>query len=411
MYKVITILGTISKTTKKPIYNFSKDLSKTYKLKKHSYTNMFTLLIDNFSDVLAIYTKKAKDIQEEVLKDEELMYKFNSDFYIKDENDLDMAFKVINEAIDKVDDEFIIDLSHGFRHLPILAIISLLSQNIQNPTRIKNIFFAKEIIKFKEYEIIDLKELLDIANLSFILENFNQNYTITKIEFSNPIYNILADGLENLSHNILSNGIQNLYKENLLLETKNTLLQISKNKYFDCFKVNMDNTISYIDYLLSLEKELIYIRLLKISKDFAQKGYMLNAITCLYEAAGYYSVAIIRHSSKEVSNNLYKFISKKSKNTNYLVTNFCMSFIKNCSANRGNKNINKVLSSDFDRQIKNYLKNLKNYKNIQNLYKDLDKLRNNLAHANSGDIIKNPHKKYENLSAKFEELILENKNV
>ena len=83
MYKVITILGTISKTTKKPIYNFSKDLSKTYKLKKHSYTNMFTLLIDNFSDVLAIYTKKAKDIQEEVLKDEELMYKFNSDFYIK----------------------------------------------------------------------------------------------------------------------------------------------------------------------------------------------------------------------------------------------------------------------------------------------------------------------------------------
>lgn len=54
---------------------------------------------------------------------------------------------------------------------------------------------------------------------------------------------------------------------------------------------------------------------------------------------------------------------------------------------------------------------MKNYKNIQNLYKDLDKLRNNLAHANSGDIIKNPHKKYENLSAKFEELILENKNV
>lgn len=72
------------------------------------------------------------------------------------------------------------------------------------------------MVKFKKYEIIDLKELLDIANLSFILENFNQNYTLTKIDFQNEAYNILANALENLSHNILSNSVQNLYKEGLL---------------------------------------------------------------------------------------------------------------------------------------------------------------------------------------------------
>lgn len=124
--KVITILGTISSGD--AMYSYSKDLSKRYTLKKDSYINMFPLLLENFSEVIAIYTNEARKKQKEVLKELNLTYKFNSKFHIVDENDFDMAFKVINEAVDKVDDEFIVDLSHGFRHLPILAIISLLSK-------------------------------------------------------------------------------------------------------------------------------------------------------------------------------------------------------------------------------------------------------------------------------------------
>lgn len=401
--KVITILGTIS--AGKAEYFYSKDLAKNYTLKEKYYTNMFPLLLENFSEVIAIYTNEAKTKQKDVLKELNLTYKFSSKFHIVDENDFDMAFKVINEAIDKVDDEFIVDLSHGFRHLPILAIISLLSQNLQNSKKIKHIFFAKEIVKFKKYEIIDLKELLDIANLSFILENFNQNYTLTKIDFQNEAYNILANGLENLSHNILSNSIQNLYKEWVLKQTLISLDKISKNSYFNCFLANIQNTTSYLNYLLSLENKPPHIRLFEISKDLANKGYLLNATTIFYEAAGIYSIKIISNSSLKVRDIFYKFSTSKHKNKEYLLSNFCFSFIRNGSLNRSNKNFNKVLSSKFDNDIKKYLTSNPNYPKIKALYKELDSFRNNLAHANSGEVIKDPFETLNKLLDKFSFII------
>ncbi|MSN96878.1 CRISPR-associated DxTHG motif protein [Campylobacter sp. FMV-PI01] len=366
---------------------------------------MFPLLLENFDEVVAIYTKEAKNKQEEVIKNEGLTYKFNSKYFISNENDFDMAFKVINRAIDESNEDFIVDLSHGFRHLPILAIISILSQNLQNSIKIKHIFFAKEIIKFKEYEIIDLKEFLDIANLSFILENFNQNYTLTKIEFKNEAYNALAKGLENLSHNILSNSIQNLYKEKLLKSTLNSLEQISKNELFDCFSSNIDNTINHLNYLLSLEKDPTYIRLYKFSKDLASKGYILNATTIFYEAAGIYSIQVVSNSSSEVKRLLQKFYKSETRNKDYLLSNFCYSFIKNGQVNRKNKRIEKVLSYKFDKAIRDYLNLKPNYKKLKRFYKDLDSFRNNLAHANSGEIIEDPYEKLNSFLESFGKFI------
>lgn len=401
--KVITILGMLSEDKAK--YYYSAYLAKNYKLKSQNYTNMFPLLLENFDEVLAIYTKEAKFKQQSVLESENLTYEFNPKFHILDENDFDMAFKVINEAIDETDDEFIVDLSHGFRHLPILAIISILSQNLQNSKKIKHIFFAKEIIKFKEYEIIDLKEFLDIANLSFILENFNQNYTLTKIEFKNEAYNILADGLENLSHNILSNSIQNLYKEKLLKSTLNSLKQISNNPYFNCFSANIKNTINYINYLLNLEKYPLHIRLFEISKDLANKGYLLNATTIFYEAAGIYSIQVVLNSSSEVKKLLQKFYKSDIRNKDYLLSNFCYNFIKNGQVDRRNKRIDKVLSYQFDKEIRTYLNLKPNYPKLKKLYKDLDSFRNNLAHANSGEIIQNPYEKLNSFLESFGKFI------
>lgn len=367
---------------------------------------MFPLLLDNFDEVLAIYTSEAKRKQKEVLKSENLSYNFNTKFHIIDENDFDMTFKTINEAIDEAKDDFIVDLSHGFRHLPILAIISLLSQNLQNSRKIKHIFFAKEIVKFEKYEIIDLKEFLDIANLSFILENFNQNYTLTKIEFQNEAYNILANGLENLSHSILSNSIQNLYEEGLLQDALNSLEQISKNPYFNCFLANIENTISYIKFLLSLKEQPKHIWLFEISKDLSKKGYILNAITILYEAAGIYSIKIISSSSDLVKIELEKFMKSHQKNKNYLISNFCFNFVKNCNVNIQNKRTSKVLEPKFYDDIKKYLKTYKKYKKIQKFYKEIDIFRNNLAHANSGEVIKNPYEKFNDLLDKFDEFIV-----
>lgn len=148
-----------------------------------------------------------------------------------------------------------------------------------------------------------------------------------------------------------------------------------------------------------------YIKSFEISKDLANKGYLLNATTIFYEAAGIYSNKIISNSSLKVRDILYKFSTSKHKNKEYLLSNFCFSFIRKGSLNRNNKNFDKVLSSKFDDDIKKYLNSKPNYPKIKALYKQLDSFRNNLAHTNSGEIIKNPYEKLNKLLCKFSIII------
>jgi len=45
-----------------------------------------------------------------------------------------------NELIEQYD-KVIIDVSHGFRHFPILAVVNLILQNIKNPEKIWNYYY------------------------------------------------------------------------------------------------------------------------------------------------------------------------------------------------------------------------------------------------------------------------------
>ena len=114
---------------------------------------------------------------------------------ISDEKDYDIVFKQINELLNDYD-EVIIDVSHGFRHLPILMTINLIVQNIVNSKKITSILFAKEIVKFKEYEMIDLVGYLDLSNIAFTLARFSENYTVSRnIHFRDKTYQELVDSL------------------------------------------------------------------------------------------------------------------------------------------------------------------------------------------------------------------------
>ena len=171
--KVVTILGigrAKEKFEDRPIYRYDDKLGSFYSLKKQRYTNMLPLLIDNFGEqnIMSIFTKDAKDTNIEVLKKEfdiEYCEFFKDENFIDGDKDFYKIFRIINDAISD-EDEYIIDLTHGFRHIPILATISLISQSLSDTNKIKHIFFAKEIINQKEYEIIDLKEYLELANMS-----------------------------------------------------------------------------------------------------------------------------------------------------------------------------------------------------------------------------------------------------
>ena len=146
--KVVTILGLVKEGEKIPIYRYGDRLKDSYSLKRERYVNMLPLLIDNFGvqDVVPIFTLPAKDVQTKVLE-KELQNKHNEIFkdknFIDDENDFYSILRIIND-VTSGNEEYIIDLTHGFRHIPILATISLISQSLNNTDKSSIYFLQKK---------------------------------------------------------------------------------------------------------------------------------------------------------------------------------------------------------------------------------------------------------------------------
>lgn len=409
--KIFTVLGTlcIKEEEKWAKYSYDENLRKEYSLKRGNYTNMFPLLVDNFGakNVFSIYTDTAKEKQEKTLSyefEEDFAYGFNKEYHIDDEKDFYKTFKILNKAIDiSKEEDVILDLTHSFRHIPILATIALISRNLQGRKNIKHIFFAKEVVRQKEYEIIDLKEYLEIANLSIMLENFSDNYTLTSnTEFENEDYQELTEDLRDVSNAILANSIKRLYEANLLQKTKSSLEKISKEEAFLGYKSSFNKTIKHIDKLLKLEKLSSYERLYEMSKLMNEKGYLLNAITLIHEAVGFYCVEGLKNISPEIKSSFDDFLKTNDKRKNYLLSSFSMAMVQNKGHVRRGDDENKILKKRYDSKIKSYLKSILEIKKFIKYIKEVKSFRNNLTHANSSDRIENSKSTLAGIQTRFE---------
>ena len=197
---VITILGTEGALYNKKLDRY-EDMSMknrasyNFNNKKLVYHNTFPLLIEFYSneyDIVAIYTKESKQAQESILQQYDIEYNFDNKYYIANPNDNKRFFSIVNSII-KGYDKVIFDVSHGFRHLPLLALISLIVENIENSDKIQNIFFAQEKEAFKQYKLIDLKEYLTISNLALVLRSFLSTYKVPDVDLDEKLYYYLKD--------------------------------------------------------------------------------------------------------------------------------------------------------------------------------------------------------------------------
>jgi len=418
---------------------------------------MLTLLVDNFDDytIVPIFTQKAKDSQTEVLKDEKIYgLKFDNGFLIEDENLYDEVFKTLNDALSNTNyDELVVDLTHGFRHLPILAIISLIIQNIKNPDKIKHILFAKEMPSHKEYEIIDLRDYLGLAKLSFVLANFNKNYTVgNKLTFNDQNYQELVDNLRIISSHILGNSIQALMDgDNSLISE--TIIQfkalMDNDENIKNFSTQINEIIEHLEEIEKLKDEINYIKLFKLSQVMSIREYLLNSITLLNESIGLYCAKRIENISDEIKNHISTYLNNSDSNL-YELAHQSKNIIKNeknfagdylfepnkdkltsgqkTSLQKKKKKLKEKISSDVlqkikeagfkielsaidtkkDRTIKNkiisHLKDQDNSKLIA-LIIDAEKLRNNLAHGNSSEKIGNVKAEVSRLLKEFESFL------
>ncbi len=395
---VITILGTISKPREgqeKAEYFLSDSLKKDFSLKKDKYTNMLPLLVDNLQDtygtIECIYTEDAKKTQSEVLKYENLNFKIeDKGFYISNtDGDIEAQYSFFleknNEIIEKYD-RVIIDVSHGFRHLPILATVNMIMQNIKDPEKIEYIFFAKEIKKFTKYEIIDLKEYLDLASLSFLIKNFSDNYTISSnIKIINPIHKELVEDLSNFSKDIMALSANNLF--------------FNSYPKLDKTLEKMQNDLLLKDDIKLLRKELEifkyrehkrYKLYYKLAKNLTQKDYLLQSVALIAEAKGFYVKSSFKSISKKIKKYFEKIeekiekgqkFNKNDKYTYYQLNQECKKIYSHryeYLISEKNKNFKYITNNSIIKEIKNSIGFNKKFKDF--IWHDL---RNQLVHANS----------------------------
>jgi CRISPR-associated dxthg motif protein len=399
--KVITILGLVSKNKEVgiPIYRYDDKLKGSFSLKRERYINMFSLLIDNFGaqNIVPIFTQLAKKIQIGVLKEEfqnEYNEIFNDRNFIDGEKDFYKILRIINDATSD-DDKYIIDLTHGFRHIPVLATISLISKSLSNTEKIKHIFFAKEIELKKEYEIIDLKEYLELANMSYVLETFNHNYTVSLVsKFKNKNFCNLISRLSTISNHILSNSLKALNKDvDKILSDIDFIL---KNEQIETFKGSLEDIQRHIRELQDIGKEKDSIKFYRMSKILNSKGYLLNAITLLFEAIGYYCAESFERFGDDIKAHINNFKNSRKFNA-YDLTHESRTIVKKMGLRNGAY----LTSIAVHDNIQKKLESIKTLGAFRDFIKDAEKLRNNLAHGNANERIEDSKQELSRLLDKY----------
>ena len=383
------------------------------------FFNTLPLLVEYFLDrkIIPIYTKESKYFNADVLKHANIdSVTFDDNLsLIEDDKDFKNILKKIDSVLNICDD-VIVDLTHGFRHLPLLMLIDLIMHNIKNKNKIQKILFAKEIVKHTpkekgEYEIIDLKEYLDLANLSFIITNFKDNYTISSnIRVSNKNYQNLLNAMGEFSRDLLALSMQHFFHESLP-KLKKAIEEINHEFILRNDLEDLKEHLKVFEFNGQKKYEIYF----NSAKEFMKKNYLLQSVNILHEAKLFYLKTSIKNKNewnKELISKIEDVIEKcrDNKYNTYKLLKDCQFLYctkeENLKKNKDSKK--KALEIiELDDAIKLKASIIYNQDFANLLY---DSLRNNLAHANSEKAIENVKNELSKNIVKFEELCIK-KNI
>ena len=363
--------------------------------KSQEFFNTLPLLADKFGaeNIVPIYTTDAMEFNEAVMAHyANFRINFNDSYKITDEKNFEALFEIFERVIDDLIKsgvgKIVFDVTHGFRHLPLLALVDLLIQNFSNVSQIDQILFAKEIEKFKLYEIIDLRQYLDIANIAFVIAAFSQNYTLAqhiRVKRFEPLVNALND----FSNNILSLNIAKLKSShNELIKELDRIDDIALISRARDLKDRLNKICDWSDSA--------YIFRYKLAKDMFKKGYLLQSLVLLFESVNSYIVGVFERNIPIVYKKILDECSKKKERKNYLVSNFFVQALKSreCEDDKFRENTMKNFRKPYHEfefeleasdiaEIKSVAKTkFKSVNELTNYRNRLDELRNDFAHGN-----------------------------
>ncbi len=386
---IISILGTsgskIDKQTclpieikkaKKAFYN-ARILNK---ISKNNY-NSTEFLLNSYNDnFILIGTKCAITFQKELLKDS--LQNKNVKFIEISDNDLDEVFEVIFKLLKDYKEDIVLDITHGFRHQPIMAIFASSLLQFLDRKNLK-IVFAKEIESYKNYEYVYLDDYIEITHISMLLSSF-----IRTLNFI-PLKNLkLIDVrvFENFSKSLFSNDI---------LGVKNNFKKLSK----ELENIKSNKELKYLNHLIE-KIELTLKDLKNIENLPLYKQYMLLSNITLDKNSLIVALAYSFESLREYCSSKFeplleakniRFKSSYNKNMDVMAT--ISNFIPNNKPNKIQQKYPKL-----------YEKNRNIFKRVDSIYQELRVLRNDLAHINQTKEFNNIKQDIQRLNFKIEAL-------
>lgn len=387
---IISILGTagakIDRTSCLPQPNItSTALYDASELKKptSAYKNATHFLLENYNDrFYFLGTKCAITFQKELLKDE--LKNKNVTFIQIEDNDLDDIFEKIFTLLNEQDD-IILDITHGFRHQPIMAIFAATLSQFLERKNLK-IIFAKEVKQYEQYQYTYLDTYIETTKLSLLLSGFIRTLNFIPVKDS-PLIN--SHIFENFSKSLLSNDLkgviehsQKLFKEidrlrnNPSLAHLNDLLRTIKEEELK----ELQMITQYTDY----ERYLILSRMTK------EKNYLIVSVTYLFESLREYVSMRFAPLLKDIK-------ISKGYQTNTAVMDAISNFKRNGKPNALQKrypNLYKLNKGQFQR--------------IDSIYKEIRTLRNDLAHINKTESLSDIKQKLSSMIFKVETIYKDN---
>lgn len=393
-----TIGGFVAKTDEdKAVYVIDDILVTLVKPSKNSYLNMLPLLVDSFHkdgfDIIAITTEDAKKIQEQVLEFEKIDKNaviFESVGAMKGTSDEYANFFASISDILSNYEKVIIDLSHGFRHLPLLTLIALIVQNLKDKDNIKHILFAQEIDKDTKYKIIDLSEYLDIATVSYCLASFNKNYTaVNPTLLRTDKFKPLLESLEDFSEHILANSIQMIFEKKLIASILKQIEILQQEKSIASLSTLLGSIKLHLMKINSLAHKSEFDRLYSLGEILLDRGYLLNAITVLNEALPLYILACMNDIGLMRMDDVEPY-QKASAVGNFIAD--------------GTIDSSKMENIDKYFYCSNYNEV---FEPISILRDELRKLRNDLAHANGALVLMDIKSQMNSILKQFKILVIE----
>ena len=273
------------------------------------------------------------------------------------DNSLNDIFESVLTLL-KEHDNIVLDITHGFRHQPIMAIFaSTLSQFLHREEL--EIIFAKEVETFKIYEYIYLDTYVDVTQISLLLTGFIRTLNFIPVQSMKLLDNKV---FENFSKSLLSNDLRGVEKNYAKLAKElQTLKGNEALSHIVGLLEKVETELEPLSTFANIEKHTKYLTL---STMTAEKNYLIVALAYLFESLRTYCDSQFEEVCKDI---WYKDDFSRKQDIMDAITHAHYA-LKSNNIYQKHKNFYTHNKGVLDR--------------VGKIYLEIRKLRNTLAHIN-----------------------------